>query len=104
MLRFRKHAIVALLVAPLLVGLTPLAYADLPDPTWIDGYWEDDELDDVVVFMDSASAIVAPSVVDAGLLLVPVAWVAPAEPNAGPATLCSAACSRAPPASASSHC
>jgi hypothetical protein len=104
MLRFRPRGVVALLVATLLVGLTSLAYADPPDPTWIGGYWDDDDFDNVVAFIASDSAIAAPSAVDAGPLWVPVAWVAPAESDAGPAPLRSVACSRAPPVSCSSSC
>src|SRR5262245_62646682 len=41
--------VLAGLVVCALIGLTPLAYADPPDPLWIFGYWDDDDFDNVVV-------------------------------------------------------
>jgi len=40
-----------------MAGLTPLAYADPPDPTWIFGYWDDDDFDDVVGYVTSATGL-----------------------------------------------
>src|SRR6266704_1444051 len=39
-----------------LVCVRTLAYADPPDPTWIEGFWEDDDYDDVVFYTTSFSA------------------------------------------------
>lgn len=97
----RQRGIFAIVLALLLVGLTPIAYADPPDPTWIGGYWDDDDFDTVVDFITSASAISTPPVVDAGPLWVPGAWVEPAEPSARSVPLRTLACPRAPPASLS---
>lgn len=46
-----------LLLAALLLTLTPLAYADPPDPTWVLGFWDDDDFDDVVGLITSAAAL-----------------------------------------------
>ena len=46
-----------LLLAVLLLTLTPLAYADPPDPTWVLGFWDDDDFDDVVGYITSATAL-----------------------------------------------
>ena len=35
-------------MASFLGGLTPAAYADLPDPTWFGGYWDDSDFDTAV--------------------------------------------------------
>jgi hypothetical protein len=43
------RAVVALLIAALLLGLTPVAYSDAADPTWLAGYWDDDDFDNAVV-------------------------------------------------------
>ena len=46
------------LVLPLLVclaSLTPLAYASPPDPTWMDGFFDDLDFDDVVVSISWAA-------------------------------------------------
>ena len=42
-LQFLKLALIGVLVC-----LRTLVYADLPDPTWIGGFWEDDDYDDMV--------------------------------------------------------
>ena len=47
-----------LLLAALLLTLTPLAYANPPDPTWVFGFWDDDDFDDVVGLITSATALV----------------------------------------------
>jgi hypothetical protein len=39
----------ALFLFVCLVSLTPLAYASPPDPTWMDGFFDDLDFDDVVV-------------------------------------------------------
>jgi len=92
------RAVVVLLTVGTLIGLTPAAYADPPDPTWITGYWDDDDFDNSTEFITDACAIEVASPVDIGPLFVPVAslgsggtvdWVAP---------LRSATSARAPPA------
>ena len=81
----------------LLVGLVPAAYADPPDPSWIGGFWDDDDFDTVVAFIASTFATVSQSVPDTAPCLV---WIDSAEParlvfTGGP--LRSAARPRAPP-------
>lgn len=56
--------VLAVVLVALTLTLTPLAYADPPDPTWITGFWDDDDFDDVVGYITTA----------AGLLQTPVAW------------------------------
>ena len=46
-----------LLLAASLVTLTPLAYADPPDPTWVLGFWDDDDFDNVVGYITAATAL-----------------------------------------------
>jgi len=67
----------ALLLIPL-VGLTPLAYASPPDQTWIGGFYDDADYDDVVLLAMSLAVALAdltpalaaqPRVVDVLLLL-----------------------------------
>ena len=48
----------ALLVA--LVALTPLAYATPPDPTWVSGFFDDDDNDNGVFFVTSSLAALDP--------------------------------------------
>jgi hypothetical protein len=48
------RALVLLLVV-CLASLTPLAYASPPDPTWMDGFFDDLDFDDVVVSISWAA-------------------------------------------------
>ena len=92
-MRFVRGSSVLVLVV-LLLGLTPLAYADPPDPTWIGGFWDDD---DFVAFIASTSAVAELHTVGAGPQWAPIARVELCEPNTAPATLRSVVSSRAPP-------
>lgn len=38
-------------------GLTPMAYASPPDPSWVRGIYDDADGDDVVVLITSATAM-----------------------------------------------
>ena len=48
--------LVLLLVASI-VTLTPLAYAEPPDPTWQLGFFDDDDFDEVVGYITSAAGL-----------------------------------------------
>jgi hypothetical protein len=97
----RRRGIFAIVLAILLAGLTPIAYADPPDPTWMGGYWDDDDFDTVVDVITSVSAVSAPPRIDAGLQLVPGVWFEPTETCARSGPPLTFACPRAPPASLS---
>jgi hypothetical protein len=43
--------VLALVLVALMMTLTILAYADPPDPTWIPGYWDGDDFDDVIGYI-----------------------------------------------------
>jgi len=49
--RFLTVALVGVLAC-----IRTLAYTSPPDPTWIGGYWDDDDYDDVVSYIASFSA------------------------------------------------
>src|SRR4029077_618623 len=49
-----RRALVLLLLACLFC-LTPPAYASPPDPTWVDGFFDDDDGDDVVIAISWAA-------------------------------------------------
>jgi hypothetical protein len=67
-LRERRRTVsstLALLMLGALAGLVPLAHASLPDPTWITGFYDDADFDDVVlaiVSVDVATGPAAPAV------------------------------------------
>jgi hypothetical protein len=48
---------IALLLVGVALALTSLAYASPPDPTWVGGFWDDGDFDDVVIAITSATAI-----------------------------------------------
>jgi len=98
----RASRIVALGVVALLIGLAPVAYADPPDPTWLGGYWDDDDFDNVVVFISGVYAIAVTSSADAGPVWVPAVPVELPEPGR-PVSLGPAAGPRPPPLSFSSY-
>lgn len=93
-----------LLVTALLAGLAPAADADPPDPTWIGGFWDDDDFDTVVVYIANTAAILAAAGVDVEPFLISIARVEPAGPDFIPTHLRSDSHPRAPPVSSSSHC
>ena len=95
----RSGGIFAVVVAILLAGLTPLAYADPPDPAWISGYWDDDDFDTVVDFITTVSAISAPAVIDAGTLWLADDRVEPTEPHVLSTSVQTRYSPRAPPVS-----
>ena len=80
----RPRGLVALVLVGLILWLTPAAYADPPDPTWIGGYWDDDDFDTVVVFLASAFAIHVPNEVNAEPLWIPIDRLEPAPPAVVP--------------------
>ena len=81
----------------LLLGLGAAAYASPPDPTWIGGYWDDDDFDSAVISIVSACAIGIPPVPDAAPQWACLAGSELAEPAFISASPRPAASSRAPP-------
>jgi hypothetical protein len=79
--------------------LITLAYASPPDPTYIGGWWDDGDYDDVVILATSATSIVD---IHVGVLLAPVQIVVVTLPAAGtphvPLDQVRVCPSRAPPA------
>ena len=95
------RGVLCVVLALLVVGLTPAAYADPPDPTWLAGYWDDDDYDNVVTFIAGASAIAAAPIIDGRPLSVSEHHVEIAHPAARSSSLQALPCPRAPPASLS---
>ena len=78
--------------------LTPLAYAEPPDPTWVSGFFDDGDNDDAVFLITSSAATLDPFPLDDSTP-VPVHAPAPVGEDARPtAYLClSTADARASP-------
>src|SRR5215831_9560630 len=78
--------------------LTPMAYASPPDPSWINGVYDDADFDDVVVLVTLGAGVVEPPpITDLSPLPPPAIWLVQAT-DSSPSTLSSTAHhSRAPP-------
>ena len=89
----------ALFVIAFVVAQTPLAYADPPDPTWQLAYFDDDDFDEVVGYITSATGLAEVPVVRC-LRPLPILVVLRCSPSADPApfVLLSPSDPRAPPA------
>lgn len=85
------------MLACLLAGLAVAAYVDPPDPTWIGGYWNDDDFDDVVIFLLGTYAVTELPPTDGRHSGGLVAFVECLEPLARPAPVDATASPRAPP-------
>ena len=94
---FRPRGLVVLVLVGLILWLTPAAYADPPDPTWLGGYWDDDDFDTVVVFLASAFAIHVPIEVNTEPLWIPIDRLEPASATFASCLLHRTSCPRAPP-------
>ena len=53
-----RHRMLALSLLPILLALVPLAYANPTDQTWLVGFYDDADFDDVVLTVVSASGVV----------------------------------------------
>jgi len=72
-----------------LIPLTPLAYASPPDPTWVSGFFDDDDNDNGVFLITSSAATIDPFPLDDSPP-VPVHEPAPGGDDATPTSfLCS---------------
>ena len=99
-MRSRGAAVVAGVVVSVFVALRVLAFADSPDPSWIGGLWDDDDYDNVILFLTSeldllatahrlvvqAFATVAGSVFEHPPWVVTPHAYAPGTPRAPPAS------------------
>jgi hypothetical protein len=98
----RVARVLALLLACLVAGLVVAAYADPPDPTWIGGYWDDDDFDDAVIFLLGTYAVVEPPLSSTLPSFELVAFVACHEPQTTLTPVDATASPRAPPLTAAS--
>jgi hypothetical protein len=87
----------AVLIASLLTGLTPLAYTDPPDPLWIAGYWDDDDFDNAVVVLVNSCAVQVQAPASSGPPRARVARIEPLVPHAVATVFRTGVGSRAPP-------
>ena len=91
----QRYCVVVLVAA--LLALVPAAYADPPDPTWIGGYWDDGDFDNVVILIVAACAVEVPSLTDFGPLWAPRIGIEPVPPRFVQGPPHATASPRAPP-------
>lgn len=87
-----------LLLAPIVIGLVPLAYAAATDPTWVPGFWDDDDDDEAILAAASGVGTLDTGARPPGLTLV----VRDLPPSTAPAVTAGSvyrSLVRAPPAS-----
>jgi hypothetical protein len=76
----RRPLVLLLLVC--LFSLTPLAYASPPDPTWVDGFFDDVDGDDIVTAISwAAGAVELDPLAGATPLFASVSLVRVGEPG-----------------------
>jgi hypothetical protein len=92
-----RRALVLLILA-CLFSLTPLAYASPPDPTWVDGFFDDADGDDVVISISWAAwAIELDPLAGVTPLFASVPFVPVGEPRLASIAVRPAFLGRAPP-------
>lgn len=93
----RSARFLALPLALLVAALAPAAYADPPDPSWIGGFWDDDDFDNVVVVLLSTYAVIEAAQLTAAVPGDAVAILQCPEPLVVPASVADSSAPRAPP-------
>ena len=88
-----------LLIVALLIGVIPTAYASPPDPSWIAGYWDDDDFDYTVVSITGSCAIDVTDATPGEPIFVAVARLEPVDATGCPAPLLTDVHPRGPPPS-----
>jgi len=74
------HGRLTLLIVGLLIAVIPTAYASPPDPSWISGYWDDDDFDYSAVSITGSCAIDVGDPIPAEPIFAPAIPVESAEP------------------------
>jgi hypothetical protein len=94
----RVAVVPVIVLVALLVGLVPLAFASPPDETWLPGFYDNADYDDVVIALTftvgAADAVATP---DLGRTTELVQTLCPPEPSAPASALRSPYRLRAPP-------
>ena len=83
-----------------IAALTALAYASPPDPSWIAGWYDDADFDDIVNYLTSSASLVDDVIIGDHLPLEVLATTVPQAPeDAAPLFPRSSGRPRAPPTS-----
>ena len=78
----RRRRLVNVLLLGVLLTLSPCAYASPPDPTWIPGFYDDADYDDVILLVLGAVTTIESRIVDPiGVVAVCLGTIAPSTPR-----------------------
>ena len=88
----------AVLLLGVLLTLPPIAHATPTDPVWIPGLYDDNDYDDVVLFLTGAVSAVDSGVVDlVGPVVVCLGLITPSRPQSVSSRPLESLSTRAPP-------
>jgi hypothetical protein len=88
----------AVVLVLVMLSLTPIAHACPTDPTWISGFYDDNDYDDVVLFITGGLTAVSATVVNPiGPTAISLGQVDPGRPHTVPIRLVESLSTRAPP-------
>jgi hypothetical protein len=94
-----SRGVAAVLLVGVILALTPIAHACQTDPTWIGGFYDDNDHDDVVLFITAGvSAVEARVVEPIGPITVCLGVIDPGRPPTVPVRSVQSLTTRAPPA------
>jgi hypothetical protein len=88
----------AVVLVLVMLSLTPIAHACPTDPTWISGFYDDNDYDDVVLFITGGLTAVSTTIVDPiGPTTNSLGQVDPGRPHTVPVRPVESLSTRAPP-------
>ena len=94
----RSRGFVAGLLLGVLLALPPCAHACPTDPTWIPGFYDDNDYDDVILFITGAVGAVDSQLAEPiGVIRVCLGLITPSSSQAVAARPLSCLSTRAPP-------
>ena len=75
-----RRALLAILLLSVVLALPPIAHAAPTDPVWISGLYDDNDYDDVVLFIIGAVGAIDSGVVNpVGLVVIDVGPITPSR-------------------------
>jgi len=93
-----RRASLAVLLFAVLFALPPIAHASPTDPGWIPGFYDDNDYDDVILFITGAVSAVDAGVVDpVGPVVVCLGLIPSSKPQRASARPLESLSTRAPP-------
>ena len=98
MVRAMARSAAAVVLVLVMLSLTPIAHACPTDPTWIAGFYDDNDYDDVVLFITGGLTAVSTTVVDPiGPTAISLGQVDPSRPHTVVVRPLESLSTRAPP-------